>query len=145
MKLNEFLAAFKGSKTGSTSHLKNLIEMAAADGHLHESEKELLKTIAKRNGISEGHLTDIQNNPAKVQLEVPRDPRQKFHQLFDLVQMMGVDKHVHANESDLAKLFAIKFGYKQEVARELVDVISENIKNGSTADEAMKRAQLMIG
>jgi uncharacterized tellurite resistance protein B-like protein len=145
MKLTDLVAAFKGGKTGGVSHMKNLIEMAAADGQVLESEKELLKTIAKHNGISESQLADIQNNPAKVQLEVPRDPRQKFHQLFDLVKMMGVDNHVHANETELAKLIAIKFGYRQEVARELVDVISQNIKNGSTADEAMKRAQLMIG
>ena len=119
--------------------------MAAADGQFLESEKELLKTIARRNGISDSQLADIQNNPAKFQFEVPRDPNQKFYQLFDLVQMMGIDNHVHINESELAKLIAIKFGYRQEVAGELVDVISQNIRNGSTADEAMKRAQLMIG
>lgn len=145
MNFTDLLGAFKGGKTGGPGHIKNLIEMAAADGQFLESEKELLKTIAKRNGISESQLADIQNNPAKFQFEVPRDPNQKFYQLYDLVQMMGVDNHVHANESDLAKLFAIKFGYRQAVAGELVDVISQNIKNGSTADEAMKRAQLMIG
>jgi hypothetical protein len=59
--------------------------------------------------------------------------------------MMSIDNHVHASESELAKLFVIKFGYKSEIARELVDIIKENIKNGSTADETMKRAQLMIG
>jgi uncharacterized tellurite resistance protein B-like protein len=144
MKFTDLLGSFKSGK-GGPGHIKNLIEMAAADGHLHESEKELLKTIAKRNGISESQLADIQKNPAKVEFEVPRDPNQKFHQLYDLVQMMGIDNQVHPTESELAKLFAIKFGYRQEVARELVDVISQNIKNGSTAAEAMKRAQLMIG
>ena len=144
MKFTDLLGSFKG-QNGGASHIKNLIEMAAADGHLHESEKELLRKIARANGISEGQLADIQKNPTKVQFEVPRDPRQKFHQLFDVVQMMGADNHVHPHESELAKLFAIKFGYRQEVAGELVDVISQNIKNGSTADEAMKRAQLMIG
>jgi len=145
MKFTDLFDAFKSGKTGGISHIKNLIEMAAADGHLHESEKELLKTIARRNGISDSKLVDIQNNPAKIQFEVPRDPRQKFHQLFDLVHMLGIDNRVHPNETELAKLFVIKFGYKQEIARELIDVIHENIKNGSTADEAMKRAQLMIG
>jgi uncharacterized tellurite resistance protein B-like protein len=118
--------------------------MAAADGRLHESEKELLKTLARRYGISESHLSEIQNNPNKVELKVPKNERKKFQQLYDLIYMMGIDNHIHNNEADLAKTLAIKFGYKPEIARELVDVISENIKNGNTVDETMKRAQLMI-
>ena len=133
-----------GGDKADASHIKNLIEMAAADGRLHESEKELLRTLAKRYGISESHLAEIQNNPSKVELKIPKDERKKFQQLYDLVYMMGVDNDIHNNEADLAKTLAIKFGYKPEIARELVSVISENIKNGSTVDETMKRAQLMI-
>ena len=138
-----FKSLLGGDKTDA-SHIKNLIEMAAADGRLHESEKELLKTLARRYGISESHLSEIQNNPNKVELKVPKNERKKFQQLYDLIYMMGIDNHIHSNEADLAKTLAIKFGYKPEIARELVDVISENIKNGNTVDETMKRAQLMI-
>jgi uncharacterized tellurite resistance protein B-like protein len=143
MKFTDLLGVFRHGGT-TQSHMKNLIEMAAADGHFHDSEKELLKKIAKRNGISESQLADIQKHPEKVQFEVPQDNQQKFYQLYDLVNMMSIDNHVHADEQDLCNLFAIKFGYKREVANELIDVIRQNIKNGSTADEAMKRAQLMI-
>lgn len=142
MKFSDLISTFRGAK--NQSHIKNLIQMAAADGHLHDAEKELLKSLAKKNGISESQLTDIQQHPEKVEFDVPKDDRQKFHQLYDLVTMMAVDNHVHANEQDLANLFAVKFGYRREIAHELVEVIRQNIKNGSTPDEAMKRAQLMI-
>lgn len=143
MKFTDLLGGFRHGGVAQ-SHIKNLIEMAAADGQFHDSEKELLKQIARKNGISDSQLTEIQKHPEKVQFEVPKDGLQKFKQLYDLVTMMGVDNHIHADEQDLANLFAIKFGYKREIARELVDVIRQNIKNGSTAEEAMKRAQLMI-
>jgi hypothetical protein len=136
MKFSDLISTFRGAK--NQSHIKNLIQMAAADG------QELLKSLAKKNGISESQLTDIQQHPEKVEFDVPKDDRQKFHQLYDLVTMMAVDNHVHANEQDLANLFAVKFGYRREIAHELVEVIRQNIKNGSTPDEAMKRAQLMI-
>lgn len=145
MKFSDLLGAFKGAKPGSQSHVKNLLEMAVADGHFHESEKELIKNIAKQNGISDTQLAEIQSNPGKVRFEVPTDAKEKFHQLFELVQMMTIDKHVHSNEQNLAQLFAVKFGYKHSVARELVEVIRENIKNGSTADETLKRVHLLIG
>jgi uncharacterized tellurite resistance protein B-like protein len=143
MKFSELMGVFRHGKAGQ-SHMKNLVEMAAADGQLHEAERALLRDIAKRNGISESQLAEIQKHPEKVEFEVPQDGQQKFHQLYDIVQMMGVDNHIHANEQDLANEFAVKFGYRREVARELVEVIRQNIKNGNTADEAMKRAQLMI-
>jgi hypothetical protein len=143
MKFTDLMGVFRHGKAGQ-SHMKNLVQMAAADGQLHEAEKELLRTLAKRNGISENQLAEIQKHPETVEFEVPQDSQQKFHQLYDIVNMMGIDNHVHANEQDLANGLAVKFGYRPEVARELIDVIRQNIKNGSTADEAMKRAQLMI-
>ena len=143
MKFTNLLGIFRQGKAGQ-SHIKNLIQMAAADGHLHDAEKELLKSIARREGISESQLAELQKHPENVEFEVPQDGSEKFHQLYDLVNMMGIDNHVHANEQDLANLMAVKFGYRPEIARELIDVIRQNIKNGSTADEAMKRAQLMI-
>lgn len=143
MKFTDLLGVFR--QGGATqSHIKNLIEMAAADGQFHDAEKELLKQIARKNGISESQLSEIQKHPEKIQFEVPKDNLQKFNQLYELVAMMGVDNHIHSDEQDLANLFAIKFGYKREIARELIDVIRQNIKNGITAEEAMKRAQIMI-
>jgi uncharacterized tellurite resistance protein B-like protein len=144
MNFKSLLGSFVSGNAGSASHMKNLIEMAAADGHLHESEKALLKTMAKRYGISESHLDEIQKNPDKVELEVPRDERKKFQQLYELITMMGIDDHIDSKEVDLAKVLAIKFGYKPEIAGELVEIIRENIKNGSSVDETMKRPQLMI-
>ena len=143
MNFKSLLNSFSGGKSGM-SHIKNLVQMAAADGQFLESEKTLLKSIAKRYGISESQIVDIQNHPEKIEFEVPKDEKQKFQQLFDLVNMMGIDNHVHHDEADLANLYAIKFGYKREIAKELVDVIRQNIQNGSTVDETMKRAQLMI-
>lgn len=143
MNFKNLLGSFVSDKV-NVSHMKNLIEMAAADGHLHENEKALLKTMAKRYGISESHLAEIQKNPEKVELEIPKDEKKKFHQLYDLVTMMGIDNHIHHDETDLAKSLAIKFGYKPTIASELVEVIRENIKNGSSVDETLKRAQLMI-
>lgn len=143
MKFTDLLGVFRHGGI-TQSHMKNLFEMATVDGQFHDSEKELLKQLAKKNGISESQLSEIQKHPEKVEFQVPQDSLQKFQQLYDLVNMMGVDNHIHANEQDLANLFAIKFGYKREIARELIDVIRQNIKNGSTAEEAMKRAQLMI-
>lgn len=144
MNISEILNIFKQGKTSAKSHMKNLIEMAAADGHFDSVEYDLLKTIAKRNGISESQLKSIQSNPGGVKFEVPKDENEKFHQLYDLVHMMTVDNDVHSEETKLCNLFAIKFGYPKNKVNDLIESIQGNINNGQSHEEAMTRVTLML-
>lgn len=144
MNISEILNLFNHGKGTAKSHMKNLIEMAAVDGNFQDIEYDLLKTIAKRNSISENQLMEIRENPGGVKLEVPSDEKKKFHQLYDLVHMMSVDKSIHDEELNLCNLFAIKFGYKREKVRELIDTIRSNIHNGQSHDETMKRVDFLL-
>lgn len=105
MNVKELLNLFTQGKATARSHMKNLIEMAAADGNLDSTEFDLLKSIAKRNNISESQLKKIRQSPDKVEFEVPADPKERFRQLFDLVYMMSIDKSVHEEEMKLSRLF----------------------------------------
>jgi uncharacterized tellurite resistance protein B-like protein len=144
MNFSEILNLFHQGKGSAKSHMKNLIEMAAVDGNFEEIEYDLLKTIAKRNSISESQLKQIKQNPGGVKFEIPADKKLKFHQLYDLVHMMSVDSSIHDEELKLCNLFAIKFGYQREKVRELVETIRSNIQNGQTHDETMKRVDWML-
>ena len=144
MKFTEILSLFNQGKGSARSHMKNLIEMAAVDGQFNEVEYELLKTIAKENGISEAKLKEIRENHEGIELEIPKDKNEKFHQLYDLVHMMAVDKRIHGEEAKLSNLFAIKFGYPRDKVRDLTDAIRLNIENGQDHEETMKRVVLML-
>ncbi len=143
--LTDILSLFKQGKGTARSHMKNLIEMAAVDGNFDTIELDLLKTIAKRNGISESQLAAIRKNPEGVTFEVPADKKEKFTQLYDLVHMMTIDKNVHDDELNLCNLFAIKFGYPRQHIKELIDSIKNNIQNNQTHDETYKRVSILIG
>ena len=136
---------FNQGKGTARSHMKNLIEMAAVDGNFEDIEYELLRTIAKRNGIPESQLKEIRKNPEGIKFEIPTDKKEKFHQLYDLVHMMSVDNAIHDEEAKLSVLFAIKFGYPRMNVKELVDTIRLNIQHGQSHDETMKRVTLLIG
>lgn len=144
MKFSDILNLFQQGKATAKSHMKNLIEMAAVDGNFDDIEFDLLKQIAKRNNISESQLKAIKANPADIQFEIPADSREKFHQLYDLVHMMTVDNNVHDEELKLCNLFAVKFGYKRERVKELIETIRSNIKNKQGHDETMKRVEWML-
>lgn len=144
MNIGEVLNLFRQGKGTAKSHMRNLIELAAADGNFEDIEYDLLKSIAKRNNISESQLKDIRKNTAATSFEVPTDKREKFHQLYDLVHMMSVDDEINDEEMNLCNLFAIKFGYSRERSKELIDTIRGNITNGQSHDEAMKRLDWML-
>jgi uncharacterized tellurite resistance protein B-like protein len=145
MNFSDILNLFNQGKGTARSHMKNLIEMAAVDGNFEDIEYELLKTIAKRNGISESQLKEIKKNPEGITFEIPSDKKVKFHQLYDLVHMMSVDNNIHDEEAKLSVLFAIKFGYPRINAKELVDTIRLNIEHGQDSEETMKRSKMLIG
>jgi uncharacterized tellurite resistance protein B-like protein len=144
MNLKDLLGAFSQGKSSAKSHMKNLIEMAAVDGNFDDVEYDLLKSIAKRNGIGEGQLKEIRKNPNHIKFEVPTDASEKFHQLYDLVHMMSIDKNVHSEEMKLSHIFAVKFGYNRNKIKELVDTIQSNIQHGQGHAETMKRVSLLI-
>lgn len=144
MNFTEILSLFKQGKGTARSHMKNLIEMAAADGNFDNIESDLLKQIAKRNNISESHLKEIHKNPQKVEFELPSDQKEKFHQFYDLVHMMTIDNSVHDEEMKLCNLFAIKFGYARERSGEMIKSIQQNINNAQSPEETFKRVEWML-
>lgn len=144
MNISDVLNLFRQGKGTAKSHMRNLIEMAAADGNFEDVEYDLLKSIARRNNISESELKQIRKNPEGTYFEVPVDKQEKFHQLYDLVHMMSVDHAIHDEEMKLCNLFAVKFGYSRERSKELIDSIRNNITNGQNHDEAMKRVEWML-
>lgn len=144
MNFKDMLSLFHQGKGTARSHMRNLIEMAAADGHFADVEMDLLKSIAKRNNINESQLKEIRNNPSSAQFEVPTDSKEKFSQLYDLVHMMAVDTSVHEEERKLSNLFAIKFGYPKAKVEEIINVIHSNIRNRQSPQETMKRVEMLI-
>lgn len=138
MDFNDIIALFKLGKATAKSHMRNLIEIAVVDGGFGVEEQRLLEYAALRNNISRAQLNDIQANASSIRFHVPRSEEEKFFQLYDLVHMMSVDETIHTEELRLCEIFAIKFGYRKEVVREMIDVIRQNIKKWIGAKETMQ-------
>lgn len=52
--------------------------------------------------------------------------------------MMSVDENIHSEELRLCEIFAIKFGYRKEVVREMIELIRQNIGKWIGAKETMQ-------
>ena len=138
MSFKDILNLFKIGKATAKSHMKNLIEIAAADGNLAGEEQRLLEYAAYRNNISSLQLKEIQADVSKIPFDVPSNELDKFTQLYDLVHMMTVDKDIHGEEMRLCEIFAIKFGYRKEVVRQMIEMIRQNIEKWVGPKETMQ-------
>ena len=138
MSFEDIINLFKLGKASAKSHMRNLIEIAAADGIFGSEEQKLLEFAAQRNNISTSQLKEIQANISKVRFEVPRNEETRFSQLYDLVHMMSVDQNIDGEELWLCEVFAIKFGYRKEIVRELIQVIHQNIEKWIGPKETME-------
>jgi len=138
MNFKDIIDLFKLGKATAKSHMRNLIEIAVADGGFGVEEQRLLEYAALRNNISREQLTVIQANASNIRFQIPRNEEDKFFQLYDLVHMMSVDETIHTEELRLCEIFAIKFGYRKEVVRDMIEMIRQNIKKWIGAKETMK-------
>lgn len=138
MNFKDIISLFRQGKTTAKSHMRNLIEIAAADGGFGGEEQRLLEYIADRNNISKAELKEIQADTSKVPFEVPKNEQDRFSQLYDLVHMMSVDKNIHSEELRLCELFAIKSGYRKEAVKEMIETIRQNIENWKGREETME-------
>ncbi len=139
MNVQEVIQLIKVGKGSAKSHMRNLIEIAAADGTLGAEEQRLLRYAAERNNISATELQAILEDSSKIRFEVPRSKEEKFFQLYDLVHMMTVDKEIHPEELRLCEIFAIKFGYRKEAVREMIEVIHDSIEKWIGPKETMQK------
>jgi uncharacterized tellurite resistance protein B-like protein len=139
MNFREILELFRQGKATAKSHIKNLIEIATADGKFAEEEHDLLVSIASRNGISRARLEEIKSFPGAIVFEVPPNDREKFNQIYDLVHMMIIDKSIHPEEVRLCEIFAGRFGYEKNRIKELLETIRHNIDNGNDAPKTYER------
>lgn len=138
MNIRDILNLFKLGKATARSHMRNLIEIAAADGALGIEEQRLLEHAAFMNNITSAELKTIQADPSRIRFEVLGNKEERFLQIYDLVHMMSVDKMIHSEEMRLCEIFAIKMGYRKETVREMIEMIRQNIENWTGPKETMQ-------
>ncbi len=125
----DLLKIFKSDTNGiRRSHLKNLICVAMADGHLDEGEWEMVKSIARLMEITETEIETIRKNPDAVSFVPPRRYEDKVEQIQDLVSLMTIDGEINARELELCK----KISLRLDILPQMVDQVLEDMSSHRT-------------
>src|SRR5436190_13912860 len=94
------------------SHLKNLINLAKADGVITDSEKEYIYKVGEKHGLKSSELDSMILETTTTEVKIPSNDSERFDQIFDLVQMMLADESIDDSEMDFCIVMAEKLGFR---------------------------------
>jgi uncharacterized tellurite resistance protein B-like protein len=102
------------------NHIKNLLALAKADGHMHPKEEVLLYKIAKRYGLKDRQVKLLVDAAEKYEVNVPDNHNDKMNLLYDLVLMVYADDVVDKHEIQFCEQVVKSFGMKKDVVNWLL-------------------------
>ena len=109
------------------NHIKNLLALAKADGHMHEKEIQFLFKIGKRYGLKNRQIQELIDSQEKFEIIVPDNHNDKMNLLYDLILMVYADDVVNKHEVEFCQDMANRFGLKKE----LVEWLLREFKKGT--------------
>ncbi len=121
--------------------LNVLINLAASDNNVAESEARLIYMIGQANNISREDVDDMMKNPRPIGNMSTLTPDQKFEHLYHIVQLMKIDGQVFKSEIAFCEDMAVKLGYDKKVIKELSSKIYSDPSITSDRDRLKKRVQ----
>lgn len=107
------------------NHLRNLIALAKADGHLHADEVKMLYRMGEKYGLKDRQIASLISEEKTNKVEIPTDHDQKMDQLYDLITMVYADGVVKQSEIDFCEELMEQFGFDRAIVKWMVEKFDE--------------------
>lgn len=101
------------------SQLSMLVKLANIDNDFADDERDMILMVGKANGVSEDEINGLLENPEPLPPLSTITDDEKFEYLFNVVQLMKIDKEVFLSEVKYCEEVAVKLGFKKAVIAEL--------------------------
>jgi hypothetical protein len=101
------------------TQLLALINLAHIDDEFDENEKNLIYVLGKANGVPEAEIDAMIAKPSTDFSIDTLSEDDKFEMLYNVVQLMKIDREVYLSEIKYCEDLAVKLGYKKSVISEL--------------------------
>ncbi len=101
--------------------LNILIQLAEADKHFAQAERNMILRIAKDRNFPEASVAELIRNPQPIETLGALSNDQKFDYIFACIDLIFVDHKIFESELIFVKSIAIKLGFKKNVVEYLID------------------------
>lgn len=107
------------------NHIRNLLALAKADGHMHAKEETLLFKIGKRYGLKDRQIKSIIESNEPHVVVIPDNHNDKMNLIYDLMLMIYADDQIAKNEIEFFEDAVRKFSMKPEMVAWLLEVFEK--------------------
>lgn len=107
------------------NHIKNLLALAMADGHMHEKEINLLFKIGYGYGLKDWQIQNLIDHTGQYELNIPDNYNDRMNLLYDLILMVFADEIIEEKEIEFVEDVAKRFGMKKDVVRWLIKIFEK--------------------
>ncbi len=122
--------------------LKLLVNLAMADGHLAQDERQFIINIGKAHGYPESSVETLfyEEHPIIIPEKLNNDQRIEY--ALTLTQLMLLDKKMFLKEIEFCSDIVEKLGFEKTFIYRLVDMVGESSTNAQILEtlkvEALK-------
>jgi uncharacterized tellurite resistance protein B-like protein len=122
------------------SHLRNLVALAAADGHIDESEIAYLYKIGEKYLLKPRQIKKILDKQEQIAGDYPDQDPQKVAMLYDLVGMMMADNIIKEAELEFCKKMFKKLGYKDTLIQAMIDQHKKGVNDAEDWEKFLEKS-----
>ncbi|MNK09054.1 Dna-J like membrane chaperone protein [compost metagenome] len=127
-----------GEQARHKGHFMNLVMLARADGNVSSEENQLLKKIATKLSLTDEQVAEIYNNPENYPFIPPVTREERYERFIQLIQLMGADGKMDANEAKLVRRLGVELGFTPERIDEKFPIILEHLRKGMNREEVLR-------
>ncbi len=105
--------------------LNILIQLAQADKHFSEKERELIYNLARKKNFPTEGVRELIREPEPIGSFGALSSNQRFDYLYNCIDLMLIDKKIFDSELLFCHNIAIKLDFKKSVVEYLKDHIHD--------------------
>jgi uncharacterized tellurite resistance protein B-like protein len=109
------------------NYMRNLIQLASADGHLDETEIQVLYEIAAKRNLKDWQLKELLADKTPFEVFIPDSFLNKMNLLFDLMRLIYADGVVDEKEIAYIRFILSAFNLSPSVISELFVLFQNGI------------------
>ena len=116
-----------GETTQDKGHVKNLVLLARADGHVSDDELLFIHKIGRKIGLTYTQIGEIIDNPNVIEVIPPVSKEERLEHMVDMVKIIHSDGIIDANEMNLLAKFSVQIGFnslQESHVSEILDAIN---------------------
>lgn len=131
-----------GETSQDKGHVKNLVLLAQADGHVSDEELVLIHRIGRHVGLTYGQIGEIIDDPHGYSVIPPVSKLERIEHMAHMVDVVQADGVLDQKEMDLLSVFAIQIGFEDVEDAHIEEVLAMLKEDMDYEDIAEKLAKV---